>query len=77
MPWLMRHVRRGGARKCSGTKDVLLAASTDVELEGIDAVAEALAKQVTDRRTMGVGTRVPAWPNQVGCGKKGHDNQSD
>ena len=56
------NVRSGGARKYSRTEDVLLAAATEVEAEETDAVATTLAKQVTDGRTVDVGTRVPAWP---------------
>ena len=70
MTWLTRYVRRGGARKCSSTEDVLLAASTEVKLEGIDAIAEALAKQMTDGRTVDGWTRVPAGPKKIGGGKE-------
>ena len=64
------NMRRGGARKNSGTEDVLLAAVTEVEAEETDTVAEALAKQVTDGRMMDAGPRVPAWTKQVGGGEE-------
>ena len=70
-------MRRGGARKCSRTEDVLLAASTEVEVEGIDAIAEALAKQMTDGRTVDGGTRVPDGPKYVGVGEKEPNNHSE
>ena len=46
-----------------GTEDVLLAAAaTEVEAEESDTAAEALAKLVTDGRTVDGGTGVPAGP---------------
>ena len=67
---MTRHVRRGGAWKCSGTVDVLLAASTEVEAEEADMMSEALAKLMTDGRMMDGGTGVPAGPNYVGGGEE-------
>ena len=50
---------------------------TEVEAEETDTVLEALAKLMTDGRTVDILTRVPAGPKYVSDGEQAHNNQWD
>ena len=70
MPSSTTNVWSGGARTYSGIEDVLLVVVTEVEAEETDTMSEALAKLMTDGRTVDGGTGVPAGTKYVGGGEE-------